>query len=131
MTDFRALCVELTDCLEKADWPCRYKVVFQQWVDNAHAALAEPGIGSHVDFANTSDGPAVSDDREPTSVVDQLKQAHRQAIADLVRQVIDRALRDTAFVHWRVIDANGTQVVRVSDLLAWAEQTANQMESIT
>ena len=41
-TDFRALCVELTDCLEKADWPHRYKVVFQQWMDIAHAALAEP-----------------------------------------------------------------------------------------
>lgn len=59
MTDFRALCVELTDCLEKADWPHRYKVVFQQWTDIAHAALAE------------SDGPAVSDDREPASVADQ------------------------------------------------------------
>ena len=41
MTDFRALCVE----------------------------LAQSGIGSHVDFANTLDGPAVSDDREPASVV--------------------------------------------------------------
>lgn len=58
-TDFRALCVELTDCLEKADWPPRYKVVFQQWTDIAHAALAEP------------DGPAVSDDREPASVTAQ------------------------------------------------------------
>lgn len=56
MTDFRALCVELTDCLEKADWPHRYKAVFQQWTDIAHAALAE------------SDGPAVSGDREPASV---------------------------------------------------------------
>ena len=57
MTDFRALCVELTDCLEKADWPHRYKAVFQQWTDIAHAALAE------------SDGSAVSDGREPASVV--------------------------------------------------------------
>ena len=56
MTDFRALCVELTDCLEKADWPHQYKVVFQQWTDIAHAALAEP------------DGPAVPDGREPASV---------------------------------------------------------------
>jgi hypothetical protein len=56
MTDFRALCVELTDCLEKADWPHRYKVVFQQWTDIARAALAE------------TDGPAVSVDREPASV---------------------------------------------------------------
>lgn len=59
MTDFRALCVELTDCLEKADWPHRYKVVFQQWVNISHAALAG------------SDGPAVSDDREPASVAIQ------------------------------------------------------------
>ena len=131
MTDYRALCVELTDCLEKADWPCRYKIVFQQWVDNAHAALAEPGIGLHVDSANTSDGLAVSDDREPASVVDQLKhQMLHRAKADLIRQVINQSLCDTASVHWRVIDADGTQVVRVSDLLAWAEQTANQMESI-
>ena len=42
MTDFRALCVELTDCLEKADWPPRYKVVFQQWTYIARKALAEP-----------------------------------------------------------------------------------------
>lgn len=34
--------VELIDCLKKADWPHRYKVVFQQWMDIAHAALAEP-----------------------------------------------------------------------------------------
>ena len=40
--DFRALCVELLDCLEKADWPPRYKVVFQQWADIARTALAEP-----------------------------------------------------------------------------------------
>ncbi len=52
MTDFRALCVELTDCLEKADWPHRYKTVFQQWVDISRAALAEP------------DGPAVPEGRE-------------------------------------------------------------------
>ena len=44
MTDFRALCVELTDCLEKADWPHRYKIVFQQWTDIARAALAEPEL---------------------------------------------------------------------------------------
>lgn len=41
-TDFRALCVELLDCLEKADWPPRYKIVFQQWADIARTALAEP-----------------------------------------------------------------------------------------
>lgn len=57
MTDFRALCIELTDCLEKADWPNRYKQVFQFWVDIARAALA--------------DGPAVPDGREPASVTGQ------------------------------------------------------------
>jgi hypothetical protein len=117
-TDFRALCVELTDCLEKADWPHRYKVVFQQWTDIAHAALAEP------------DGPAVSDDREPASVIDQLKhQMLSKTKADLIRQVIDQALRDTASVHWRVTDT-GEQIVRVGDLLRWAEQAATEMEQL-
>lgn len=40
--DFRALCVELTDCLEKADWPHKQKHVFQQWTYIARKALAEP-----------------------------------------------------------------------------------------
>jgi hypothetical protein len=53
MTDFRALCVELTDCLEKADWPHRYKVVFQQWTDIARAALAEPQPAADGDVAAT------------------------------------------------------------------------------
>jgi hypothetical protein len=108
MTDFRALCVELTDCLEKADWPHRYKAVFQQWTDIAHAALAE------------QDGPA--------SVEDQLKlQLLNKTKADLIREVIKQALRDTASVHWRVAD-NGEQLVRVGDLLRWAEQAASKME---
>ena len=116
MTDFRALCVELTDCLEKADWPHRYKIVFQQWTDIARAALAEP------------DGPAVSDDSEPASVTDQLKhQLLLKAKADLIREVINQALKDTASVHWRVTDT-GEQIVRVGDLLKWAEQAANNME---
>ena len=117
-TDFRALCVELTDCLEKADWPHRYKVVFQQWTDIARAALAE------------SDGPAVSDDREPASVMDQLKyQLYRRAKILLVRKVIDQALRDTASVQWRVADT-GEQLVRATDLLAWAEHMEKQMEQL-
>ena len=117
-TDFRALCVELTDCLEKADWPHRYKVVFQQWTDIAHAALAE------------SDGPAVSDDREPASVTDQVTtQLHRRATVLLIRKVIDQALRDTASVHWRVADT-GEQLVRATDLLRWAEHMEKQMEQL-
>ena len=46
MTDpinFRALCVNLLDCLEKADWPPRYRNVFGQWASIARVALAEPG----------------------------------------------------------------------------------------
>lgn len=118
MTDFRALCVELIDCLEKADWPQRYKVVFQQWTDIAHAALAE------------SDGPAVSDDREPASVTDHItQQLHRRATVLLIRKVIDRALRDTASVQWRVADT-GEQLVRASDLVAWAEHMEQQMEQL-
>ena len=108
MTDFRALCVELTDCLEKADWPHQYKVVFQQWIDISHAALAE------------QDGPV--------SIEDQLKlQLLNKTKADLIREVINQALRDTASVHWRVTD-NGEQLVRVGDLLRWAEQAASKME---
>lgn len=40
--DFRAICLELLDCLQKADWPPRYKAVFQQWVDIASVALLAP-----------------------------------------------------------------------------------------
>ena len=55
--DYRALCVELTDCLEKADWPLRHRYVFRQWIDIARAALA--------------DEPAVPQGREPASVTGQ------------------------------------------------------------
>lgn len=175
MTDFRALCVELTDCLEKADWPHRYKAVFQQWVDISHAALVRPqpkrptvdqleefclwwwGLdndertvddvieggsmaafaeavfarwGNHPESPDSSDGPAVPDDREPASVTEQLKyQLFNAAKADLIRQVMDRALRDTAPYHWRETEG-GEQLVRVRDLLTWAEQTAAEMEQL-
>jgi hypothetical protein len=115
MTDFRALCVELTDCLEKADWPHNYKVVFQQWIDIAHAALAE------------SDGPAVSDGGESDSVTHQL---HRRATILLIRKVIDQAIRDTASVQWRVADT-GEQLVRASDLVAWADHMEEQMRQLS
>jgi hypothetical protein len=42
MADYRALCIELLDCLEKADWPHRYRGLFAQWVQIAHTALSEP-----------------------------------------------------------------------------------------
>lgn len=119
MTDFRALCVELTDCLEKADWPHRYKVVFQQWMDIAHAALAE------------SDGPAVPESREPASVTDHIThQLHRRATILLIRKVIDQAICDTASVHWRVADT-GEQLVRASDLVAWADHMEEQMSQLS
>ena len=86
--------------------------------DRARAALAEP------------DGPAVSDDREPASVTDQLNyQLYRRAKILFVRKVIDQALRDTASVQWRVADT-GEQLVRATDLLAWAEHMEKQMEQL-
>jgi hypothetical protein len=54
-TDFRGLCAELTDCLEKSDWPHQHKHVFEQWIYIARKALAEP------------DGPVVQS-RKPASV---------------------------------------------------------------
>jgi hypothetical protein len=48
-TNYRALCIELLDCLGKADWPCRYKTVFQQWVDYARVALSEPELPETLD----------------------------------------------------------------------------------
>jgi len=42
MTDFRALCAELVDCLEKANWPLRHKTVFGICLDDARAALTQP-----------------------------------------------------------------------------------------
>jgi hypothetical protein len=86
--------------------------------EQALAALAEP------------DGPAVSDDREPASVTDTVThQLHRRATILLVRKVIDQAVRDTASVHWRVADT-GEQLVRASDLVAWADHMEKQMEQI-
>ena len=92
----------------------------------ARAVLAR--WGNHPESPDSSDGPAVSDGREPASVVDQLKhQLLSKTKANLIREVINQALRDTASVHWRVIDA-GEQLVRVGDLLRWAEQSASKME---
>ena len=42
MTDFRALCAELADCLEKANWPLRHKTLFEICLDTARASLAQP-----------------------------------------------------------------------------------------
>jgi hypothetical protein len=52
--------------------------------------------------------------------------------AKLIRSVIERALRDTAPVHWRVADGpeQGAQIVRASDLMAWAEKTASDLDAL-
>jgi hypothetical protein len=42
VTDFRALCAELVDCLEKANWPLRHKTLFEICLADARAALAQP-----------------------------------------------------------------------------------------
>lgn len=118
MTDFRALCAELVDDLELCDWPYKLKETIRADIERTRAALAEP------------DGPAVSDDREPASVIPQLtQQLHRRATILLIRKVIDQALRDTASVQWRVADT-GEQLVRATDLLAWAEHMEKQMEQL-
>ena len=61
---------------------------------------------------------------QPTSVT---LEEYKRASADLIRMTINQALMDTASVHWRVADT-GEQIVRVRDLLAWAEAMANKME---
>jgi hypothetical protein len=50
--------------------------------------------------------------------------------AQLIRAVIYNAIKDTADCHWRVAEGpeEGSQMVRVRDLLAWAEQTASNLE---
>lgn len=52
--------------------------------------------------------------------------------AQLIRAVIYNAIKDTADCHWRVAEGpeEGSQMVRVRDLLAWAEQTASNLEKI-
>lgn len=50
MTNYRHLCIELLDCLEKADWPVRYRALCLQWIDIAHASLVEPNPSSPADW---------------------------------------------------------------------------------
>lgn len=116
ITDWRALCTELVDAIDSGIPTDRMHL--SPLMLRVRAALAE------------ADGPAVSDDREPASVTDTLThQLHRRATILLVRKVIDQALRDTASVQWRVADT-GEQLVRASDLLAWAKHMEQQMEQI-
>ena len=94
-------------------------------------AAIEAACAQHLqDCRNHPESPDSSD--EPISVLDQLqRQLFNKARADLIRQVIDRALRDTASVHWRIGEGpeEGGQLVRVRDLLTWAEQTASEIEA--
>ena len=52
----------------------------------------------------------------------------RLATADLIRKLMDQALRETAPYHWREAEG-GEQLVRVRDLLTWAEQAATRIEN--
>ena len=119
MTDLRALITQLCDELDH-NRQCLLddRRLTHPLSDKARAALVE------------TDGPAVSGDREPASVIPQLtQQLYRRAKILFVRKVIDQALRDTASVQWRVADT-GEQLVRATDLLAWAEHMEKQMEQL-
>lgn len=54
MTDFRALCAELIDDLELADWPSKLKESFRADIQRARAALAQP----------EPEGPSIEDVEE-------------------------------------------------------------------
>jgi hypothetical protein len=115
MTDFRALCAELHAAFNTYAVDMKH----HDLLERARALLAEP------------DGPAVSDDREPASATDQIThQLHRRATVLLIRKVIDQAIRDTASVQWRVADT-GEQLVRASDLVAWADHMEKQMAQLS
>lgn len=64
------------------------------------------------------------------SDTDSKLQELRSASAQMIRAVIEKALRDTAPCHWRVAEGkeDGAQLVRASDLMAWAEKTASELE---
>ena len=59
----------------------------------------------------------------------KLDEFHATA-AQLIRAIIINAIKDTADCHWRVAEGpeEGSQMVRVRDLMAWAEQTAFNLE---
>jgi hypothetical protein len=59
----------------------------------------------------------------------KLQEFHATA-AQLIRAVIYNAIKDTADCHWRVAEGpeEGGRMVRVRDLLTWAEQTASNLE---
>jgi hypothetical protein len=87
MTDFRALSFELLDCLEKADWPPRYRVVFQQWVDIASAALAEPCPASKAILEQQSPSKALAAALTVLAVRIKGADGIRQDIFDIVNEL--------------------------------------------
>ena len=107
---------------------------FNAWYieDNGYGLPALEALLRRSDAALAqSDEPAVPEGREPGSVIPQLnQQLHRRATVLLIGKVIDQAIRDTASVQWRLADT-GEQLVRASDLLAWAEHMEKQMEHLS
>ena len=59
----------------------------------------------------------------------KLNEFHATA-AQLIRSVIQNAIKDTAHCHWRIAEGpeEGHQMVRVRDLMTWAEKTASNLE---
>ncbi len=67
-----------------------------------------------------------------TDYSSKLQEFHATS-AQLIRAVVEHAIRDTSPCHWRVIEGpeDGSQMVRVRDLLAWADKIASQLEQET
>jgi len=63
-------------------------------------------------------------------MTDNKLQEFHATSAQLIRAVIINAIKDTVDCHWRVAEGpeEGSQMVRVSDLIAWAEQAASNLE---
>jgi hypothetical protein len=64
-----------------------------------------------------------------TDYSSKLQEFHATS-AQLIRAVIENVIRDTSPCHWRVIEGpeDGSQMVRVRDLMAWADKIASQLE---
>jgi hypothetical protein len=66
-------------------------------------------------------------------MTDSKRQEFHANAAQLIRAVIYNAIKNTADCHWRVAEGpeEGSQMVRVRDLLAWADKIASQLEQET
>ena len=110
MTDFRALCVELTDCLEKADWPHKQKHVFQQWTYIARKALAEPEPEgpTYDDLSNLCSQHGLDVDSWPLEKFDTFWEITRAVLARWGTPNLAetrRSLRDAWAAHQPAIEA--------------------------